>query len=88
MSERVSVAIQYTAVEVVELPAEPAPSTDVLPWRSIFRWTAVGAAAGLVAVLTTQGIESWPTFVASAIDVAAGLGIIGGLWAATFLSVD
>ena len=66
--------------------------TDVpgerLPWKLIGVAGGVGATLGIVSVVTSAGLDTLPTVIASLLDVAMGVAILAGLWAATFFTPD
>jgi hypothetical protein len=66
--------------------------TDVpserLPWKHIAVSALVGALIGVVSVWTSQGLDTLPATIASGLIAIGGLGLIGGLWAATFFTTE
>jgi hypothetical protein len=90
-NQYVVVTESYVIEAVVTAPgAMPvaAHATDRLPWRQIRMGALIGGVLGLIATAAVAGIDSLPVAIACAIDIAAGGAIIGGLWGATFFSVD
>lgn len=59
-----------------------------LPWKHIAAAAAAGALLGAVSVWTSQGLDTLPATIASALIAIGGLGLIGGLWAATFFATE
>lgn len=66
--------------------------TDVpgerLPWKHIATAALGGAVIGMISVWTSQGIDTLPAAIASGLIAVGGLGLIGGLWAATFFTPE
>jgi hypothetical protein len=62
--------------------------SDRLPWKHIGVSALVGALIGVVSVWTSQGLDTLPATIASGLIAIGGLGLIGGLWAATFFTTE